>query len=118
MNVEEIKRRLRSGNQINLEPPTKKVEEKEDAIYIAPKDEQKQMSHTEVFSQESDSESEPENSETWNVPIGMENINGEIDPKSFINQLDLDKPKYDWRETTKKGRNSRKNFSNYILTVV
>jgi hypothetical protein len=115
MNVEEIKKRLRQGNQVNLEPPAPEYKHEEESIYIAPKDD-KQMSHTEIFSRDSDDDSEIENSEVWRCPNYDED--GMVSASSFVKLNNLDCKKYDWRESTRKGRNSRKNFSNYIITVI
>jgi hypothetical protein len=59
----------------------------------------------------------PPNSEVFTVPEDFEFslIKG---PDVFVNELSLDSPVFDFRPTTRKGRKSRQNFQDLLLTIL
>lgn len=66
----------------------------------------------EIFSNPDEEEDlPPPNSEIWCDSLGALDLDS---VRRTIADLELDDEKYDWRRETKKGKSSRKNFSDFL----
>jgi len=100
MNLNEIRRNLNRNiaqPPQQVEPPKIENEHKPDLINSMYDD---------------DSEEEKPESEVWETK--KESIDIYKPVSNIINELELENNKFDWRYKTKKGKKSRKNFSNLL----
>ncbi len=109
MNVDQIKRNLRNKN-INVESNTINNE-----VVQKPKEESMKENNIIKFKQpfEEEDEEKPQ-SKVWEESEYPLNTQGNI--KKFISKTELENPVYDWRCHTKKGKLSRKNFTDYLIS--
>ena len=136
MNIDEIKRNLNrrkaSGGARNLEPSVDSLYghslgSRSDAPQPVQKpfviDADKNNNHNKgrlankVFDPDEEEEDIVPNSKSWDVEDDK-NVDPLGSVTRFIGELDLDNPEYDWRDRTKKGRTSRKRFTQYLAGVL
>lgn len=113
--MQELKRRIREGEPIQIPqtslPPTKKLPK------IALKEEPTQsiLANTD-FGYESDDEEKPKpQSQIWNKDGDMKNKIDLGSASKTIEMLELTDEQYDWRDSSKKGVKSRKNFTDFLV---
>lgn len=119
MNIEDIKRQI---NNKNLNLQGKGPQQQYNLPEYQPQQQpqpQPQQDNFILFNnllnpQEEEEEQIPE-SEIWSSEQEL-NINKPI--SSIINKLELESEVFDWRTTTRKGRQSRKNFTAYLREML
>lgn len=119
MNIEEIKRNLNRGVFVNDQHQPKK----EIKIDVPKRSEQPKRSEppknltkkdlaNNLYYDESDEEDDKPQSQVWETE--KENIDILQPVENIIETLELEDKKYDWRYKTKKGKQSRKNFTELL----
>lgn len=107
MNIDQIKKNLNNGVRFN-----NKFEIKDNPPLYIKKDIIEPIKFAQPSNDDSSDEEEHPQSKSWYTDLESIDI---IQPVNItINQLELDKDVYDWRTTTKKGRLSHKNFTQFL----
>jgi len=110
MNIEEIKRNIRYGalNNDNSNKVNTVVKEK-----IKPAEPRNEEKHIKTFTQPDEEEEKKPNSQVWEDEGYVLNVEKSVE--IIISSLELDDEVYDWRRETKKGKRSRKNFTDFLV---
>lgn len=120
MNIDDIKRNLNKRTNLNQPPPQRQIVNDKDydgdvvmAQYISkqyePVKEHKIINH--IFDADEEEERDPQ-SEVWMTDVDHLDIMKPM--RITIEDLQLDDNVYDWRHSTKKGRQSHKNFTHFL----
>ena len=126
MNIDEIKRRLNNKTILNNPQAPQEPKQKND-VYLTKKSETPKIIRpperltkkdlvNDLYDDDTDEDEEKPESQVWETEKETIDINQPV--KNIIETLELDDKKYDWRYKTRKGKQSRHNFTNFMVIAL
>ena len=120
MNIDQIKRNLQQNktgggsnfNNVGGEPTSKKRSESPEPV--------RNVVANNLYGgdgKDSDDDTTP-NSEVWDVADSGDGVDFDGSVGKFISKFQLADEVYDWRPNTTKGKNSRKNFTDFLVNGI
>lgn len=114
MNIEEIKRNIRYGTLNTVETQNVNKQIKEIVKPLEPRN--KEINVKKFIQPHEEEEEEKANSKVWEDEGYVFDVYKSVE--MIISSLELDNDVYDWRREKKKGKRSRKNFTDFLVESI